>query len=105
MITDEQAERANDFIRDNAREYAQVTAQREYLDEYLKIKEASLMEDVEGPEHERKSYARSHPDYLQIIEGRKAAREKELELKWKLVAAQTKIDMWRTMEASNRKGI
>ncbi len=105
MITEEQVERANDFIRDNAAEYARVTAQREYLDEFLKIKEAKLMEEVDGPEHERKSFARSHRDYHEVLEGRRAARERELELRWKMVAAQTKIDLWRTQEASKRHGV
>ena len=63
MITFEQAEDANNFIRDNAKKYAEFTAQREQLEEYLKIKEATLMGEIDGAEHVKKSYARSHKDY------------------------------------------
>ena len=96
MITFEMAEKANDFIRDEASNYAQHVANREYLDDHLKIIEATLMNQVDGAEHLKKAYARSHADYSANIEGRKVAREEEIKLRWQLTAAQAKIDMWRS---------
>jgi len=104
MITFEMAEKANDFIRDEACNYAEAVANREYLDEYLKIIEASLMNKVDGAEHIKKAFARSHNDYRTNIEGRRAAREEEIKLRWQLTAAQAKIDMWRSYNKTHSMG-
>lgn len=102
MVTEGQAEKANDYIRDNAKTLAAAKATREYLDDFLKCKEAILMQEVKGPEHERKSYARSHADYLQIINDRDEARMIEVEIQFRMKAAEIKIEMWRTQQANNR---
>lgn len=104
MITFEMAEKANDFIRDEASHYAEHVANREYLDEHLKIIEASLMNRVEGAEHVKKAFARSHEDYKTNVKGRKIAREEEIKLRWQLVAAQAKIDMWRSYNKTHSMG-
>jgi len=104
MITFEHAEKANDFIRDEALSYAQSVANREYLDEHLKIIEATLMGRVDGAEHLKKAYARSHTDYRVNVEGRKIAREEEIKLRWQLTAAQAKIDMWRSYNKTHSMG-
>lgn len=104
MITFENAERANDFIRDKAGDYAQHVANREYLDDHLKIIEATLMNRIEGAEHIKKAFARSHNDYMVNVEGRKVAREFEIKLRWELVAAQAKIDMWRSYNKTHSMG-
>ncbi len=49
---------------------------------------------------ERDAYR--HPEYLALIEGLREAVEVEETLKWKLIAAQARIDIFRTLEASNR---
>jgi hypothetical protein len=49
---------------------------------------------------EAEAYA--HPDYVTLIEGLKEAVAKEEKLKWQLIAAQARIEIWRTTEASNR---
>ena len=104
MITFEMAEAANDFIRDKAGQYAEHTANREYLDDHLKVIEATLMNQVDGAEHLKKAYARSHNDYMVNIEGRKVAREDEIKLRWQLTAAQAKIDMWRSYNKTHSMG-
>lgn len=104
MITFEIAEKANDFIRDEAGNYAEHVSQREYLDDHLKVIEATLMNQVDGAEHLKKAYARSHIDYKTNIEGRKVARENEIKLRWQLIAAQTKIDMWRSYNKTHSMG-
>jgi len=104
MISFEHAEKANDFIRDKAEEYAHAVAQREYLDEHLKIIEATLMNQAEGAEHLKKAYARSHDEYRVCMEGRRVIREEEIKLRWLLTAAQAKIDMWRSYNKTHSMG-
>jgi len=106
MITEEQAERANDFIRDKAAEYAQAKANRVYLDEYRKTKKALLFQQApDGTVQAKESYAYGHEEYQQVLDGLREAVEAEETLKWQMVAAQEKIDIWRSQEASSRKGV
>jgi hypothetical protein len=51
---------------------------------------------------DRENQAYSHPDYLAVLDGLKAAVEEAERLRWMLVAAQARIDVYRTQEASNR---
>lgn len=105
MIAEKQAEAANDFIRDKAGEYAQARANRIYLEQFRKSKKALLMNERDGPEHVRTSYAYAHADYLGVLAGLKAAVEVEEELRWKMIAAQAKIEIWRTQQANQRQGM
>ena len=106
MITDQQAEAANDFIRDNADLYAQAKANRIYLDEFRKTKKAMLIQEIKsGTVQEKESYAYAHPDYEVVLTGLKDAVEDEERIRWQMTAAQAKIEIWRTQQANSRKGI
>jgi hypothetical protein len=95
-----------DFIRDHASEYAQAKADRVHLEEFRKSKKALLMRQAEIDGHksavaqEREAYA--HPEYLEVLEGLKAAVEKEESLRWLITAAQAKFSAWQTLEATRR---
>jgi len=102
LITEKQVEAALDYIRDNASEYAKAKSERVYLEQFRKSKKAILMNQVEGAEHVRASYAYAHPEYLEIIEGLRQAVEIEEKLKWIIEAARIKVDVWRTQAANNR---
>lgn len=96
-------DRAVDFIIANASKFAVAKAQRVYLEEFRKSKKALLMaQSTAKAAVEREQYAYGHEDYLALLGGIKVAVEVEEELKWKLVAAQIRTDIWRTKEASNR---
>ena len=41
-------------------------------------------------------------DYINLLEGLKQAVEVEETLRWKLIAAQARIEIWRSQEATNR---
>ena len=60
------------------------------------------MEKTEGTIADREAYAYAHADYKEILDGLKAAIEIEEELRWRMTAAEHKIEVWRTQEASNR---
>jgi hypothetical protein len=98
--------RSLDFIRDNAPLYAKAKSERVYLEEFRKSKKALLMADAEKAGHksaamqEREAYA--HPEYMQLLEGLKNAVEEEEKFRWLMVAAQAKIEAWRTIEANRR---
>lgn len=99
-----EAEKANDFIKNNASRYSEMKAHREDLDEALKVTEARLMNEKEGPEHVKRAYARSHRDYQTVLDGRKAARSEEIKLQLLIQAAQNQFEMWRSWNSANKKG-
>ena len=96
-----------EFLLKNAGKYAQAKAERIYLDEFRRSKRALLMQEAElhgydtSASQERQAY--SHPEYIQLLVGLKDAVEVEEKLRWQLIAAQMKIDIWRSQEASNRQ--
>ncbi len=98
--------KALDFIRDNAPAYAKAKAERIYLEEFRKTKKAlcmakALARGIEAANaQEREAYA--DPEYIQILEALKVAVEEEERLRWLIVAAQAKIECWRSIEASRR---
>jgi len=95
--------KAIDFLLKNAEKYAHAKAQRVYLEEFRKSKKALLMNQCdEKAANAREQYAYSHPEYLEVIEGYRAAVEVEETLKWQLIGAQLRVEVYRTQEASNR---
>lgn len=94
------------FIRDHAPQYAKAKADRVYLEEYRKTKKALCMRAAEShgtnaiSAQERDAYA--DPEYAQLLDGLRAAVEEEERLRWMIVAAQAKIEVWRTIEANRR---
>ena len=95
--------KAINFIIENAPKYAEAKSQRVYLENFLKVKKAQLMQDCKNePVSRAESYALAHPDYLVIVEGIKVAMLDEEKLKWFLEGAKLRADIWRTTEASNR---
>jgi hypothetical protein len=95
--------KAIDYILQNSRKYAEAKAKRVYLEEFRKSKKAILMtESTEQTAVAREQYAYSHPDYLAVLAGIKAAVEVEEKLRWEIIAAQARIEVWRTEQANNR---
>jgi hypothetical protein len=98
--------KALDFIRDKAPAYAKAKAERIYLEEFRKTKKALCMRAAESSgtnaisAQERDAYA--DPEYRALLEGLREAVQKEEELRWLIVGAQAKIEVWRTLEANRR---
>ncbi len=94
------------YIRDNSKAYASAKANRVYLEEYRKSKKAILMQQAEKEGHtsaaaqEREAYA--NPEYKELLDGLKEAVEAEESLRWMLIAAQAKVECWRTLESNKR---
>lgn len=95
--------KAIDYIIENASKFAKAKAERVFLDEFRKSKKALLMaQSKETTAVAREQDAYSHPEYIQLLEGIKAAVEVEEKLKWDLVAAQARIEVWRSEQANQR---
>ena len=95
--------KALDFIRDNAPAYAEAKAHVIYMTEYRKTVKATLMaSSSEKTESAKETYAYSHPDYkLHLAALAQAVNECE-RLRWLMVAAEAKISVWQTLEATER---
>jgi hypothetical protein len=97
---------AIDYMIANSKKYAQAKANRIYVEEYRKTMKAELCKQAlaSGIEavnaQEREAY--SAPAYKSHLEAIRQAVEEEERLRWMMVAAQARIDVWRSMEASNR---
>lgn len=98
---------AVDYLYTHGAKYAEAKAHRVYIEEYRKSQKAMLMKQalVEGRAKtsaaaEVEAYA--DPAYLQILEALKQAVENEEKFRWGLISAQARIEVFRTIEASNR---
>lgn len=95
--------KALDFIRDNAPAYAQAKAYVVYMTEYRKTIKAQLMaSSSEKTESAKETFAYSHPDYKQHLLGLQQAIAEAERLRWLMVAAEAKIEVWRSLESTNR---
>ena len=103
MSEERDPHKAVDYIIANASKFAKAKSERVYLEEYRKSLKALLMkrslEDTIGAQ-EREAYA--HEEYQQLLQGFKAAVEIEEKLRWDLIAAQARVEIWRTEQANNR---
>lgn len=95
--------KAVDYIIQHAAKFAQAKASRVYLEEYRKSLKALLMKrSMEGAigAQEREAYA--HDEYIQLLKGLQVAVEEEEKLRWDLIAAQARVEIWRTEQANAR---
>ena len=94
---------AIDYIIKHARLFAEAKAKRVYLEEFRKSKKAILMkksgQDTIGAQ-ERDAYAAE--EYRELLEGLREAVEVEEKLRWDLIAAQARVEVWRTEQANYR---
>lgn len=96
-------DKAVDYIIANAGRFASAKAERVYLEEFRKSKKAILMGQCQAKTAaEREQYAYAHEDYLSLLGGLKSAVEVEEKLRWDLIAAQARVEIWRTKSANNR---
>jgi hypothetical protein len=94
---------AVEYLISTAPAYAKAKAERVYLDEFRKSKKAILMQahgDKPIGAQEREAYA--HPEYIGLLAALQVAVEQEEKLRWMMVAAQTRVEVWRSQETTNR---
>jgi len=95
--------RAIDYIIKHAKKFSAAKADRIYMEEYRKSLKAICMkrslETAIGAQ-EREAYA--DPEYIALLEGLREAVQIEEALRWDLIAAQARVEVWRTEQANNR---
>jgi hypothetical protein len=95
---------AVDYILIHGKRFAKARAERTYIEEYRKSLKAILMkssgEKVIAAQ-ERDAYA--HHDYLQLLDGLRAAVEVEEKLRWDLIGAQARVEIFKVQEYTKRQ--
>lgn len=98
---------AVDYLYTHGAKFAEAKAQRVQMEEYRKSLKAMCMKKAladgrakTAASAEMEAYADS--SYVEFLKGLEAAVEKEETLRWGLISAQARIDVWRSQEASNR---
>ena len=106
MCIRDSPQEAVDFLIEQSKPYAKAKSERVYMEEYRKTIKAQLMIEAERMGHktavtqEREAY--SSPEYEAHLQALKQAVENEESLRWLMIAAQERIAVWRSQEASNR---
>ena len=103
MITQDQAEKAVDWLRENARSMAQSRAERLYLEQWIKTVKATLQAESPATTSTKSEiYALSSPKYLSSLQTYKAAVEADEYNRFMVTAAEAKIEAWRSQESTRR---
>jgi len=95
--------KAVEFIIKQSEVFAEAKANRTYIENYLRSAKSKLMLESNASSiaaKEMEAYATDH--YIELLKGLKEAIEVEEKLKWQLIAAQARIEIWRSQEATNR---
>ena len=103
MISDDEVEKAIDYLRDNATEAAQARANRIYIEEYRKSLKAMIMKehaDIPVSAQEREAYADKR--YLSHLLALQQAVKEDEYRRFLRVAAEAKIEAWRSFQANYR---
>lgn len=106
-MKDEQIEKLMTDWRNSIDDYARSKAECDYLKEFRKSKKALLMNDAlsNGIEaaNAQERYAYSHDEYVELLQGLRAATEKSEQLRWRMRIAEERIGVWRTQQANTRR--
>ena len=104
MIAEERTERAVEFIRDHADRLGELVGHCKGLEYQAKVIKGQAYLDATGTIQAREATAVCSPEYKVIIEEIENAWAEKETLLTKLKAAELTIDVWRTQQASQRRG-
>ncbi len=100
-------QQAVDYLIAHSKDYAIAEANKVYMEEFRKTVKAECMKDAEMVGHktaaiqEREAYrSEKYKAHLEALKEAVRARE---EARWLMIAAQERIAVWRSQEASNRR--
>jgi hypothetical protein len=68
MITEEEVEKALEYLRDSSKEYGKWKSRVEALDYRIKTAEGIAYLEAEGTQEHRKSQARCSEEYLKLVD-------------------------------------
>ena len=103
MISDDEVEKALDYLRDSSAKAARVRAERDYLKEYCKpLKSLIMRENQSEPIGAQEARALADPRYKAHLEALQTAGEVCDYILFMRDAADIKIRAWQTMRATER---
>jgi len=103
VISDDDIEKAVDYLRSNATKAAQAKANRIYMEEYRKVVKAQIMREAMADSlGAQESRAYSDDRYTQHLKAMREAINADEYHRWMMVAAQAKIEAWRTQQSNQR---
>lgn len=103
MISESHIEKALDYLRDTAEAAGEARAQAEHLDEMRHVILARIAsKQNEKSEAAKDRLARSTQEYEDFLKGLKEARQRDYEFRNNRIAAQAKIEAWRSQQANYR---
>ena len=106
MITDEDAIRAAEYLRDNASKDAEAKANAIYLEQWVKtVKAQCQAKHVDMSVAAREIEALTDEDYIKALEAYKQALIEDSKRRFLREAAHAKLSAWQTMSANNRVNI
>lgn len=103
MITEDQIERALDWLRDNAEKAAQARAERVYMEAWVK----TVLAQCQSKHQElsvaaQEVRARIDPEYIQTLDALREAVADDERFRFLISTAHAKIEAWRSMESTRR---
>ncbi len=101
-MTDEEAMKCIDYIRDNAPKFAEAESDVVFIENYLKSLKSKLMAEETGTLGAKEAFAYSHEQYIEQLQGLKVAVAIKTEIKWRMEAAKLKFEFWKTQQFNNR---
>ena len=111
MITQEDVEKALNWLVEHADKAAQARADRLHLEEFTKHLKADLMNECialsatdakEASLGAQERYALSHEKYLVHLRGLLEATKQDEKYRWLKEVAMTRVDVWRTIQSTER---
>jgi uncharacterized protein (DUF2252 family) len=103
VLTDDDIEKCVDYLRDNAIKAASAKANRIYLEEFRKTIKAEIMRENEDESlGAQEAIAYADPRYREHLNVMKDAIQEDERFRWMMVAAEAKIEAWRTQSSNHR---
>jgi len=103
VLTSDDAEKVVDWLRDNARTMAQARAERLYMEQWIKTAKAEAMKSHTAlPVAAQEREAFTSAGYLSALQAFKDSVVADEHYRWLAVAAEAKLDAWRTQESTRR---
>ena len=103
MITQDDAEKAVEWLRDNARRMAQERAERLYMEQWIKTVKATIQSEQGGVSAAAAEIvALASPRYLAALQAYRDSIRSDETNRFLIAAAEAKIDAWRSQESTRR---
>lgn len=104
MVTEDQVQRAVDYLRNTAEEYGKACGRLAYLDGNLRRVKSLEMLEAKGTLGEREAQAYASQAYKEALEQLEEATATRETLRAMRDAAQARFEQWRSEGASRRQG-